>query len=150
MTTFQRETLYDVIDEVGPLLEMHYQELTLNKDKIKLDPIWDRYVSLANSHLLEIYTARDEGKLVGYSAFFVQSHIHYSSTVVASNDVLFLHIDARKKPTVGIRLIKFCEQQLKDKGVHKITFHAKLTNELRTILNRMGYADEEIVVGKIL
>lgn len=150
MITFQREILYDVMDDAAPLLEMHYQELTLNKERIVLAPIWERYAALEAAGLLVLFTARDEGALIGYSAFFVQSHIHYADTLVASNDVLFLHPDARKKPTVGIRLIKFSERELKTLGVNKITWHAKFSNELRSILNRMGYADEEVVVGKII
>ena len=149
MITFQKEIIYDVKDEAAPLLDMHYQELTMHKDSISLDPIWERYAALEKSGLLEIFTARDEGKLIGYSAFFVQSHIHYAETLVAANDVLFLHKDYRKG-TSGIKLIKFSESQLKARRVNKITWHVKFSRDFRPILHRLGYVDEEIVVGKIL
>lgn len=43
---FKREPLFEVMDEVGALLDMHYQELTLHKDVIKLEPQWSQYAAL--------------------------------------------------------------------------------------------------------
>jgi GNAT superfamily N-acetyltransferase len=145
----QRETLYDVMEDVAPLLELHYRELTMHKERIALDPVWERYAALEKQGSIALFTARVEEKLVGYSAFFVQSHIHYERTLVASNDVLFLHPDYRKG-SCGIKLIRFSEQQLKAQGVDKITWHVKFSKDFRPILHRLGYVDEEVTVGKIL
>ena len=149
MITLQQETLYDVVDEVEPLLRLHYDELTLNKEHIKLDPMWERYALLESSDSLVIYTARDNGQLVGYSAFFVTQHMHYAALTIVANDVLFLHPDHRTGRT-GIRLIKFCESSLRERlGSFKLTWHAKYTNDLASILTRMGYAAEEVILSKL-
>jgi hypothetical protein len=149
MISYQQETLFEVIDEVGPLLELHYQELTLNKERVKLDPMWERYATLEMAGAFVVYTARSEGKLIGYSAFFINVHMHYADLKVAINDVLFLHPDYRTGRT-GIGLIRFCERELlKWSGPHKIVWHAKTSNDLADILIRMGYSVEETVLAKL-
>ena len=149
MIVFQREILFDFIEDAEPLLEMHYQELAKHKERIALAPVWERYAELEKRGVFVLFTARDDGKLIGYSAFFVQTHIHYADMLVASNDVLFLHPGYRKGGT-GIKLIMFSERQLKEQGVNKITWHVKFSNDFRPILHRMGYADEETMCGKLL
>lgn len=149
MLSFNREMLYDVFEDVQPLLALHYRELTLHQDKIALDPVWERYAALERQGSFALFTARDGGRLIGYSAFYVQNHIHYTDTIVAANDVLFLHPDYRKG-SAGIKLIKFSEQQLQAQGVNKITWHVKFSKDFRPILHRLGYADEEVMCGKIL
>jgi hypothetical protein len=44
----------------------------------------------------------------------------------------------------------FAEQQLKERGVDKVVWHIKFHHDFRPILHRMGYGDEEVIVGKIL
>jgi GNAT superfamily N-acetyltransferase len=148
MIQYQQEPLCTVVPDVDSLLSMHYEELTLNKDKIKLQPVWSRYAALEQAGAFVCFTARDDEKLIGYSAFFVNAHLHYEQTIVASNDVLFLHPDYRQGMT-GIKLIKFSESQLKSMNVNKITWHAKHNTALIPILERLGYKNEEVVMGKI-
>lgn len=138
-----------LIDDIKPLLELHYQELTLHKEHIKLDPDWKKYETLANANNLAVITARDNGILVGYSVFFITNHMHYKQNKMAMNDVLFLHPDYRKGMT-GIKLIKESERALLNLGVIKIIWHIKFAKDFRSILYRMGYVDEDAIVGKIL
>jgi len=149
MITLQKELLADIKTESEILLSDHYNELTLNKHVIKLNPDWDRYFDLELKNKFHCFTARNDGELVGYSAFFVDTHIHYRDLLVAANDVLFLRQDLRLG-TTGIKLLKFSEQQLKLLNVNKITWHVKFAKDFRVILHRMGYADEDTIVGKLL
>ena len=138
-----------LIAELGPLIEQHYEELTLHKETIKLDPDWDRYKKLAENNQAVFIGVRDNFKLVGYSLFFIAPHIHYKENIMANNDVLYLLPEYRKGLT-GIRLIKFCEQHLQSLGVDKIIWHIKFAKDFRNILYRMGYIDEDALVGKII
>lgn len=149
MIEYSKECLCDVVNEVEPLLQLHYEELTLSKDRVKLDPDWERYANMEHAGSFHVFTARDDGRLIGYSAFFLAKHIHYRSLVVANNDVLYLHPDYRCGMT-GIRLIRSSETGMKALGAAKITWHAKYSNDLKQILIRMGYADEEAILGKML
>jgi hypothetical protein len=148
---FQCEPVLQVKPEMEPMLEDHYQELTLHKDKIKLAPDWELYDKMEKTKNFYLLTARLEEQnnmLVGYSAWFVKTHIHYKETIVAANDVLFLHKDFRQG-MLGIKLIKYSEQEMK-KYAHKITWHVKGEPDFRPILHRMGYIDEDVIVGKML
>jgi hypothetical protein len=149
MVTFQREMLFEVAGEVDDLLQCHYQELTLNKDRVKLKPMWAEYRILEELGRFVVFTARDGDNLVGYSAFFVQQHLHYADLKTAINDVLYLHPDYRQGRT-GIRLLQHCEAALKADGVDKLCWHAKLDTALIPILHRLDYKTEEISLGKML
>ena len=145
----QTEVLFDIHQEMEVLIEQHYQELTLNKDKVKLKPVWTQYKELEDKGEFYLLTARIDGELVGYSAFFLKPHIHYNDVIVATNDVLFL-IKRVRTGTTGIKLIKYSEQRMKELGATKMTWHIKHANDIRPILHRMGYVDEDIIVGKML
>ncbi|MBV8666745.1 MAG: GNAT family N-acetyltransferase [Burkholderiaceae bacterium] len=149
MISFQREIVYDFMGDCQELLKLHYQELTRNKEVVSLNPIWEKYAALEKAGLIALFTARDDGQLVGYSAFIVQPHLHYAETLIAQNDVLFLHPDYRKGMT-GIKLIKYSERELKTQGVRKIVWHAKMDTVFRKILNRLGYVEEEVMAAKLL
>lgn len=150
MVDYYVEPLSDkLIAEVQPLIELHYEELTLHKQVIKLDPDWNRYKSLADQNMITIITARDKGVLIGYSLFFVSPHIHYKNNIMANNDVLFLHPDYRQGRT-GLKLLRKCEQVLQEQQVDKIVWHVKYAKDFRQILYRLGYEDEDALVGKII
>lgn len=149
MISFAKELLYEVVNEVDDLLKLHYDELTRNKDRVKLAPIWDDYAALERMGRFHIFTARDGSRLAGYSAFFVNQHLHYAELKTAMNDVLFLHPDQRQGAT-GIRLIKFCEVELQKLGAQKVCWHAKLDTPLIPILHRLQYQTEELSLAKFL
>lgn len=150
MIKFQIEAYgLSIIEDIKPLIQLHYEEIALHQDLIPLDPDWEKYKRLADQGMLFIATARDQDVLVGYSVFFIIDHMHYRSTRMASNDVLFLHPKYRTGMT-GVRLIKFCEAELAKQKVVKVMWHIKFAHDFRKILYRLGYNDEDAIVGKIL
>lgn len=150
MITYQVEKLKQIKDELPSLLKLHYDEIALDRDYIPLDPDWAKYEASCERGNLFVATARNESQqLIGYSLFFVTKHLHYKSTLVASNDILYLHPDYRQG-TAGIKLIKFSEIELKKLGVVKLVWHIKYHKDFRNILYRMGYKDEDAIVGKVL
>lgn len=149
MISFARELLCEVVQEVQPLLIDHYEELTKRKDVVKLDPQWDQYALLEKLDRFVVFTARDDGNLVGYNAFFVQAHMHYAGLKVAQNDVFFL-VDDYRRGTTALRFLRYTEDALKRIDVRKVVYHCKPVNNLAPILHRLGHADEEVMVGKIL
>lgn len=148
MMNFQQETLYMLIGEIENLIQLHYEEVTLHKEFMELDVDWAKYAELERQGKLLVFTARDHGVLVGYSAFFIDNHIHYKTNVMATNDAVFLHPDHRKG-SMAIKLIKFCDSELSKLGPVKITWHVKFSRDFRAILHRLGYIDEEVICGKI-
>lgn len=149
MVAFAREILFEVVEDVQPLLQAHYEELCLHKDRMALDPMWERYAQLEASHrdALQIYTAREHGALVGYAAFFVSAHLHYRAFIPAINDVVFVAPSARG--STGVRFIRHCEQELKP-FAHKVVWRVKPDTPMAKLLARLEYAVDEIAYGKFL
>ena len=150
MTTdivFKRELLGTVRPNIDGLLDLNYDELTLNKQAIKLNPDWAKYAQLEQDNKLVIFTVRHHDVLVGYSFFIVDTHLHYKDLVVANNDVLFIHREYRQG-MLGIKFLKFCDANLH--YVDKIVWHVKDSNDFKPILHRMGYNNEDTLVGKIV
>lgn len=135
------------------LFEQHYQELTLHKDIIKLDPDWAQYLKLQALGMLAVFVAKDNEQLIGYSVFFVHnSHLHYKHLKVASNDVLFVTKPYRTTSNAGLKLIKFADKYFQETlgAGCKIVYHIKEANDFSPILKRYGYTHEEIIMGKVI
>jgi hypothetical protein len=148
---FQRETLFDVVEEVQPLLEEHYRELAKNQHVVKLKPDWDRYATLERDGGFVVWTVRDDtGALLGYAAFFVARHPHYMDLTLVNNDVLFLD-KAHRTGRTGVRFIRYCEQEIAEQFAGAcIAWHAKEGTALSTMLGRMGYGVQDIIFAKLL
>lgn len=146
---FAVEKYEDVIGEIRPLLELHYEEIASFRDKVPLDPDYERYRQAEEMGRLLIIAARREGALVGYSIFFLSPHMHYQSTVFAMNDIVFLHPDERSGGT-GVRLIKESERIVRERGAALISWHIKPVNDFSPLLERLGYVHHEIIMAKLL
>ncbi len=148
MITIEWGRIAEIREEGGALLRAHYEELTLHKEVVRLDPDWERYLELEGEGKLAILVMRKEGEMVGYSVFFLTRHLHYRGLFFAMNDVLFLREDLRGG--MGLRLIRESEKRLGELGVKKIVWHAKSGTVLASLLPRLGYQVEDIALGKIV
>lgn len=149
MVRFAVESIANVIEEIKPLLTLHWEEIAGYKDSIPLDPDYEKYETMAQQGRLVIVTARDAGKLIGYSIFFLVNHMHYKSTLFAVNDVIFMLAEYRKG-MAGVKLIKLSEVATKSVGAIKISWHLKPDHDFRPILERLGYKMDEYSMGKLL
>ena len=149
MITYQQESLVTVKADIIPLLEKHWEEVALNKEKIKLNPDWDAYANLEDAGVLKIFTSREDGKLVGYFVVFVKSHIHYKDHLFCYNDVIFVDEEYRKGFT-SPRLIKFAEKCLKADGVEVMIVNTKRHKPFDSLLVWLGYKHIENLYSKVL
>ena len=150
MITYQQEFLSSSEGkDREKLLNAHWEEVALNKDKIKLNPDYDRYYELEELGILKIFTVRDSGSLVGYFACFVMPHLHYKDHYFATNDVIYISPEHRRGFT-ALKLIKFAEKCLKEDGVSVIQINTKAHKSFSPLLERMGYKQNDILYGKCL
>tara|TARA_R110000796_G_scaffold208920_1_gene325268 strand:+ start:186 stop:641 length:456 start_codon:yes stop_codon:yes gene_type:complete len=149
MIKYQQEFLSQVQSDIEPLLELHWKEIALNQDKIKLNPDWDAYHNLELTGNLKIFTARSGEELVGYFVVMLNNNIHYKDHVFASNDVIYLHKDYRKG-FAGIRLIKFAEKCLKEDGVSVLLINTKSHKPFDKVLERLKFKPIERVFSKFI
>lgn len=120
-----REPLAGLLDAgLETLLRAHWEEVAHNRESIPLDPDWSGYLEDERSGRFIAWSARKDGKLIGYNAFYVMKHRHYRSTSFAVNDVIFLAKHARG--AAGVALVIEVEKELKAMNVAKAFYHAKI------------------------
>jgi hypothetical protein len=135
---FSRETSATVIDEIKPLLDAHYAEIAHYQD-IPVNVAYEKYLAVEALGRLRIYTVRSRGELVGYAIFTLAPSLHYSGSLQAMQDVLYLHPWYRKG-RVGMRFIEWCDSQLRVDGAQVVYQHQKIAHPaLGKLLARIGY-----------
>lgn len=149
MITYQQEFFGKIRTEIGLLITKHWEEIALNKDTIKLNPDWEAYKQLEDSGILKIFTARDNDLLVGYFVVLVRNHIHYKDHLFAVNDILYLSPEYRKG-RVGLSLIKFTENCLKEDNVSVLVVNTKCHKPFDSLLEYLGFTHIENIYSKLL
>lgn len=134
---FQRENVKDVWEEILPLFNFHWLEIA-HDTTIALDPDYDFYLKADELGMLRVFTARENGELVGYCVYFVKPNPHYRKHIYAIQDVLFIKQSRRGR--FGLKFIAWCDEQLKEQGVHVVTQHVKASHDFGPALKkRLGY-----------
>lgn len=146
---YQQEFLASVYLEIQDLLKSHWQEIALNKDFIHLNPDWDQYEEAEKAGQLQIFTAREGKRLVGYFVTTTAKSLHYKDHVFATNDVIYLHPDYRKG-LAGWHLLKTAEKYLRQDGVSLLFVNTKIHKPFDVLLTRLGYNHIENVFSKRL
>jgi GNAT superfamily N-acetyltransferase len=140
---YQRETMAQVLDEIKPLLVLHWEEITHFKD-VPLDPDYTAYARAEQAGKLRIFTVRDDGVLIGYGIFFI-GNLHYKSTPIATQDILFIHPKYRGR---GGRLIRYCDEQLQADGIRIVMHHIKVAHNWSALLERFGYEEVDRIYAR--
>lgn len=146
---YKAEFIKDVLEELKPLLEEHWKEVAWYQEDIKLNPDYNKYVSMQEANNLLFVTARDEGKLVGYNVNFLQYHPHYSDHIYAVNDIIFVHPDYRHG-MVAKELLEGTEEILRLLGVSVVTLHMKPAHPFKTLAEQCGFKQQEYVYSKLI
>ncbi len=149
MTTYQRETFKNVLPEAMPLLEAHWFELN-NSPGVPLNANVDLYQQAEDNNGLLVFTARDNGKLVGYSAVFVHQGMYCVQQKQATQDVFYVVPECRGG-MIGARLIRFAENELKNQDVQLVYNHSNIKNMLLgRLLEVLGYEPVSVVYQRRL
>lgn len=152
MSQFNREMLADCMEEIKPILRHeHWEEVGHYRD-IPIDMEWDKYKQLEAAGVLRCYVIRSpvneefkESLIVGYAFFFVNKHLHYKHTTVASQDILYV-----RKPYRGIgkSFLEWCDNHLKDEGVITVTHHIKPWFDWSSMAEKLGYEKAETIYSR--
>lgn len=120
----------ELIAEMNPLNEAHYQEVSRKDIFEKLDVDWDFYKSIALKGFLRVFTLRDAKKLVGYWFFVVKLNPHYKTKIMGIDDVLFVHPDFRGKS--AYEFMKYVLEAVKTE-THVVTTRCKTYFDLERV-----------------
>lgn len=149
MVTYQQEFLDTFWKDSEELLELHWEELANNRDKIKLNPDKERYYVMEDLGKLKVFTVRDSGDLVGYFLVVVDTGLHYKDHLFATNDVIFLH-KSHRGSSVGKKLIEFAQDCLEEDGVSVLTINTKVHQPFDGLMEHMGFNLSERVYSKYI
>lgn len=146
---FAQERMADLWPELAPLLEKHWREVAHYPD-IALEPDYLGYDAMETAGAVRAYTARHYGRLIGYVIYFVRANLHYRSSFQAWQDVLF--VDPAHRGRIGMKLLRWSHDRLRDDGVQVVYQHvkAKPTLDFGPALERMGYELVDKIYAKRL
>lgn len=148
MITYAVERWKDIQGpELEELLQIHWEEIALNKNAIKLAVDYDRYNQLDEANCFHVVTVRDENRLIGYHAAIISTHLHYKNDLMAFSDVYFLRKEYRKGRT-GIKLFQFVEKALKERGVKKVIINTKKHLDMSKLFDYLGWHETETIYTK--
>lgn len=148
MITFQREKADTLIEEIKPLLDLHWNEISHYPD-IPLDPDYEKYIEIEKTGTLRCFTVRLDNKLIGYVIYFVCENLHYKSSLQAVQDILFIQPDQRGI-LLGMKLLKFANDELRNEGVQVDYQHIKAKHNFGPMLERLGYELVDLIYAKRL
>lgn len=145
---FARESFDKSYRDAMPLVVEHYREIAHYQD-IELAPDLERYLRLDELGMLQTYTARDPltNDITGYQVFIMAKGLHYSKSMQALEDVLFI---TGRRRGFGVRFIKYADDELRKLGVQTIYRHVKLAHNHGKILLRDGYEAVDTIYAKRL
>ena len=141
------ELFMSAAKDAPSMLAQHHEEV--EDQRLPLVPDYNLFMSLEQQQMLHVFTARDDGKLVGYNVYTTTPTLHHQTTKVAVCDSIYV-LPSYRGTWVGVKLIKFAETVLKDKGVSVVMMNAKSKHDFGSMLNRLGYAQTEVQYTKHL
>ncbi|MBV9842407.1 MAG: GNAT family N-acetyltransferase [Sphingomonadaceae bacterium] len=149
MLTAQPEPFAPFLEEVKPLLPLHWDELALNKDMVPLSPQYEEYLRRDSIGMVMTVTLRAAGARVGYFVGFVAPGLHYSTCLTLHLDIFWLHPEQRGKMG-GVKLFRAVEAEAKRRGVQRIFVGSKIHRDASRLFERLGYAEVERTFSKMV
>lgn len=142
MLTAQPEPFAPFLEEVKPMLDLHYEELALNRDKVPLSPQYEEYLRRDALGMVVTITLRNDGQLVGYWIGFKAPGLHYSTCLTLHMDIFFVHPDYRDG-SAGIKLFKAMEKEAKRQGVQRLFVGSKVHKDASRLFEALKYTKVE-------
>lgn len=148
--TFAMEDVEGVIGEIAPLMQDH--DRVISNDLTKgwpLDINEEVYRTLERMGLCKIFTARCDGKLVGYCTMFLNNSVQRKTLRLALEDAFYIAPEFRRGG-VASKMVDFIETNLKE-VVDMVHFHAPESNPIfGKFLKGKGYKKYAEIMSKVI
>lgn len=122
--TLQVERFKFIHKEVFELGLKHFTEIETRYRGHGCNPDFPAYFQQEDAGHYILFTARDEGKLVGHMSFWVTSSVHMQGVSEATDDFLYVLPEYRKQG-VFTKLYHYAEDCLRALGVQYIGMSSK-------------------------
>ncbi len=147
MITCHIESGKKILPELMSLLPLHYEELALNKEEVKLSPQFDLYEQYEREGRLLVVTLRELGEIVGYYVGLVAPGLHYSTCLTCITDIFYIRKDKRNG-SAGVRLFRYIEKELRRRGVQRWFMGSKVHADASALFKRIGAEPVETYYSK--
>ncbi len=141
------EGVMKMASDIAPLITLHHKEV--ESQKIPLVPDYNTYMELEQQGLFHGFTARRDGRLVGYATFITIRDLHHRNTKIAMSDMIYV-LPSERGAWLGSKILMFAERVLKDSGVNVMIVNTKIEHDFKSILTRIGYEPTEVQYSKHL
>jgi len=145
---FALEPLKPIWGDILRLASEHWSETEGYRHGQVFAPDAYRYFQYNDIGFYLMFTARDEGRMVGYAGMYVTPSMH-TQQIIATEDTWFLLPDYRKGRN-ALAFHRFVEDEMQRRGVVEIGMTAKLTNHAGKILEYLGYKPVSLQYSKHL
>lgn len=147
MITSHVENFTSIMEEIKPLLSIHWDKLALNKDKVPLDPQYEIYGKREADGQSLCITLRDAGRLVGYWVGFIAPGLHYKTCLTHTLDIWNL-LPGYEDGRCALILMRAVEREIKRRGVNRSFIGEKLHRPTGKLFEAFGYVPVETYYSK--
>lgn len=145
----QVETWAGILDEVKPLFERHYDEISLHRGRFPLNPQYDEYARREAADGMLVVTLRSMDELVGYAINFVTFGLHYADCLTLFPDIFYVAPEARGQMG-GVKLFRAVEAEARKIGVDLMMAGTKNHKDSSALFKRLGFGPIETIHAKWL
>lgn len=147
-STFSRERIEDIVDEIKPLHRAHWEETERHRHGLPFKPDYATFIRYERAGRYVLFTLRSEGELSGNCAMYLDKSAH-TQTIIATEDTLYLLPSARKG-RVARCFVAYVENALRQLGAKEINITVKTVNQAGRFFRLLGYRHVENGLTKIL
>jgi len=139
MITYSEDSFENILFDFQVLLPQHMAEMNyFEMNGEKFDPDYAGYIRGQSVGKIVLITAKDDGVLVGYIVFCVNTHIRYKSTLYASEDLYYV-VPSHRRQGIAKKLFEVAEKTLKDRKVKFMFATTKVYHDRSGLLEQSGY-----------
>ena len=149
MITAQVESFTERLEELKPLISLHWDKLAKDRDSVPLDPRYDVYALLEEAGELMFVTLRDRGRLVGYWIAIIAPGFHYQGCLTATMDIWNLLPDY-EDGVAAMVLMRAVEREYRRRGVRRAFAGEKIHRPCGRLYRVFGYEPVEVHYSKLM
>jgi L-amino acid N-acyltransferase YncA len=144
--TFHLGRFKETYEELEPLYRQHYAEMVARLEEQGIpcspyNPRLEQYIKAGDEGWLLTFVLRNEGKAVGYSNVYVTNDMH-NGDLIAQEDTIFVLKEHRNG--VGKKLVRVILDELKERGVKRVSVAALTDLRVAKLWKRMGFKEAAI------
>lgn len=139
MITYQVETYESTKDEVEDVTRDHWNEVPFGPwGDIGLDINHPQYDMMEQMGSLRVFTARDDGVIIGYLVIVAAAMLHHKEHWHATDDVIYVAPDYRGSDVFNT-LVSMAVEECKRVGIHFFTLSVNPNYDFSSVMEKMGW-----------